>query len=392
MKISYFNYHHDIRGQTQGAAVQIRALARGLAKLGHQVDVRFLGAYEQGETKAPQVLKKITWLRRYGHFPRLLLRNVPLWRRELKYLREFQPDVVLAVSSYGTISAALATAWLRLPLVLFCEAPLEYEYSLFFTQYYAYPAIGRWLEGFNIRRARRVVCISEILKGYFMHYGEAAAKYKVIPNGVDHLAMQPAPPDPVLRGELNLQEKLVVGFIGSFQFFGNLEEFLQLCRTLCRTFPNLVFLFVGAGETADSLQRFSVVEGLEAQFRFLGTVKHEEVPQYLSLMDIVISPYRGDYLFYGSSMKLLEYMACGKAVLATALGQIKELIQDGNNGMLYDPDDWQGMAIKLTVLIQDEHLRQQLGTRARDTIERGWTWDHQVERLARVLTEAAATT
>ena len=73
-------------------------------------------------------------------------------------------------------------------------------------------------------------------------------------------------------------------------------------------------------------------------------------------MDIVISPYRGDYLFYGSSMKLLEYMAAGKPVLATALGQIKELIQDGVNGMLYDPDDWGSMARKLAILIGDRQL------------------------------------
>ena len=58
MKISYFNYHHDIRGQTQGAAVQIRALARALENFGHQVDVRFLAAYEQGETGSAAVAQR----------------------------------------------------------------------------------------------------------------------------------------------------------------------------------------------------------------------------------------------------------------------------------------------------------------------------------------------
>jgi hypothetical protein len=59
MKISYFNYHHDIHGQTQCAAVQIRALARALENLGHQVDVRFLAASDQGEAQALRPLKKI---------------------------------------------------------------------------------------------------------------------------------------------------------------------------------------------------------------------------------------------------------------------------------------------------------------------------------------------
>jgi glycosyltransferase involved in cell wall biosynthesis len=392
MKISYFNYHHDIRGQTRGAAVQIRALARALENLGHQVDVRFLTAYDQGETIAPRSLKEIRWLRRYGHVPRLFFRNAPLFRRELSYLRDFQPDVVLAVSSYCNISALLSAQWFGVPLVLFCEAPLEYEYSLFLTQYYPYPLLGRWLEGFSVRRAKRVVSISEVLKDYLMRYGAPTAKFQVIPNGVDHLAIQPGPPDPELLNELNLQGKLVIGFVGSFQFFCQLEGFFHLSRSLCKTFPNLVFLFIGAGDTALALHRLSQTDGLLHRFLFTGAVEHEAVPKYLSLMNIVISPYRGDYLFYGSSMKLLEYMAAGKAVLATALGQIKELIQDGVNGILYDDNDWAGMTQKLEILIRNRQLRHQLGANARHTIEQGWTWDHQARRLAKVLTQALAST
>jgi glycosyltransferase involved in cell wall biosynthesis len=391
MKISYFNCHHDISGQTQGAAVQIRALAQVLEKLGHRVDVRFLAAYKQGETGAPPSLKEIRWLRRYGHVPRLLLRNISLIRRELRYLKDFQPDVVLAVSSYCTISTALAARWLHLPLVLFCEAPLEYEYSLFLRKYYPYPLLGRWLEGFSIRRARRVSCISEVLKGYLMRYGAPAAKFQVIPNGVDHRAIRPGPPDPDLHAHLQLQDKIVIGFVGSFQFFSHLEGFIDLTRSLCQQFPKLVFLFVGESDAAAALRQFSRAEGLEQQFLFTGTVAHAAVPRYLSLMDIVISPYRGDYLFYGSSMKLLEYMAAGKPVLATALGQIKELIQDGVNGMLNDPDDWASMARKLAILINDRQLRHQLGAKARRTIEQGWTWDHQGQRLAKLLAQAIST-
>ena len=86
-------------------------------------------------------------------------------------------------------------------------------------------------------------------------------------------------------------------------------------------------------------------------------------------MDIVISPYKDDYLFYGSSMKLLEYMAAGKAVLFPALGQIKEVIADGYNGRLYEPGDYRTMTGKLLELIENDDLRRQLGANARLTIE-----------------------
>jgi glycosyltransferase involved in cell wall biosynthesis len=102
-------------------------------------------------------------------------------------------------------------------------------------------------------------------------------------------------------------------------------------------------------------------------------------------MDLAISPYKEDYLFYGSSMKLLEYMAAGKAVLFPALGQIKEVICDGYNGLLYEPGDQDAMARKLLEVIGDEARRRQLGAQARLTIENGWTWDIQGARLAEVL-------
>ena len=387
MRISYFNYHHDIQGMTQGAAVQIQALTKGLEQLGHQVDLRFLAAYHQGETAAPPTLKNIRWLRRYGHVPRLLARNISFYRRELDYLRKFRPDVVLAVSSYGTISMASSSRRLGLPLVLFCEAPLEYEYSLFLRQYYSYPCLGRWLEGVTVRQARRVVCISEVLKGYLMRYGAPAVKFAVIPNGVDHHRIRSQTPDQELQLALGLQKKLVIGFVGSFQFFAQLDNFVKLAQTICNDYPEVVFLFVGGGETAQTLQRLNQTVQPAPRFQFVGLVAHGLIPRYLSLMDIVVSPYRGDYLFYGSSMKLLEYLAAGKVVLAPALGQIKEVVQDGYNGMLHEPDDWVGMAEKLKLLIRDSQLRQYLGANARRTIEAGWTWEHQAKRLAKALTQ-----
>jgi glycosyltransferase involved in cell wall biosynthesis len=102
-------------------------------------------------------------------------------------------------------------------------------------------------------------------------------------------------------------------------------------------------------------------------------------------MDIVISPYKEDYLFYGSSMKLLEYMAAGKAILLPALGQIKEVVCDGYNGMLYEPGDHHTMFHKLLELIGNKELRGRLGARARLTIENHWTWDIQGAKLSHVL-------
>lgn len=385
MKISYFNYHYDIEGSAIGAATQIRAIAAALTQLGHQVDLQFRTAKPPGENREYLGLKRIQTLRRFGHVPRVFLRNITFIRQELQLLDKFHPDVVLAVSSFVNFSALVASHRRSIPFVLFAEAPMEYEYRLFYPQYYRYPWLTRGIEGINLRGADQVICISEILKGYLMRYEVAAAKLHVIPNGVDHLTFTPMEPDPEFMASLGLGGRVVIGYIGSFEFFSDVDRFLLLARKIITTHDRVVFLFVGKGRVDDALRLGAEAAGLGGHFIFTGGMPHHLIPRLLSVMDIVISPYKEDYLFYGSSMKLLEYMAAGKAVLFPALGQIKELVCDGYNGMLYEPGDRDTMGSKLLELIAHEDLRRQLGARARLTIENNWTWNIQGKRLARVL-------
>ena len=385
MKISYFNYHYDIEGAALGAANQIRALAAALTRLGHQVDVQFRTPRQPGEPRQYLGLKKIRGLRRYGHVPRLIGRNFRLIRQELQLLDRFRPDVVLAVSSYANFSALAASRRRRLPLVLFAEAPLEYEYRLFYPQYYRYPWLSRTLEGINVRGAHQVTCISEVLKGYLMRYDVPAAKLHVVPNGADHLTFTPRQPDPALMARLHLQGRVVIGYIGSFEFFTDVERFLALAQKIVAAHPQVVFLLVGKGRVDDAIRSGAESAGLGPHFRFTGSLPHQLIPSLLSVMDIVIAPYKEDYLFYGSSMKLLEYMAAGKAVVFPALGQIKEVVCDGYNGRLYEPGDHQTLARHLLELIEHADLRLQLGARARLTIENHWTWDIQAAHLSHVL-------
>ncbi|HUX06201.1 MAG TPA: glycosyltransferase family 4 protein [Acidobacteriota bacterium] len=392
MRINYFNYHYFTEGSSRGAAAKIRSIASWLEKLGHEVDLHFRWtaskAGDEPNAGHPKGLKKVKWLRRYAHVPRRLWRNRRFFREEKKIMREFQPDVLLAVNSFCYYSALKASRKLRVPYVLFCDAPLEYEYSLFHRQYYSYPAISRRIERKNVRCADEVICISEILKGYMIHNGVPATKLHVVPNGVDHFQFKPGPKDAEIVARYNLDKKVVVGFTGSFNFFSDVMAFTDILKRICDRHAEATFLFVGKGPAGDEIEAAAKQKGLENRLVFTGAVPHKEVIRYLSAMDIVISPYRGDYLFYGSSLKLLEYMAAGKPAVVTALGQIKELVQDGYNGMLYNWDDDEAMLRKLSLLISAEELRRRLGENARRTIEADWTWEKQAAKIAGVLQQA----
>jgi glycosyltransferase involved in cell wall biosynthesis len=384
MRLSYFNYHYDVEGIGLAPAIQVQAYSAALTRLGHEVDLQFRTAKQPGENKQYWGLKRIGWARRYGHIPRIFLRNFALLSRELQLLDKFQPELLLTVYSYYNFSALMAARLRHLPFVLFIEAPLEYEYNLLFSHYCRYPHLGRWLEGLNVRGARQVICVSDVLKGYLLRYGVPAHKIHVVPNGVDQELFAPRDPDQELQARWGLHNRLVIGYLGSYEFFMDLPRFFSMAQRICAAHSQAVFLMVGEGRLGGKMRQSAVDCGLEDRFVFPGTIPHAEVPRYLSIMDVAICPYKEDYLFYNSPMKLLEYLAAGKLVLAPALGQIKELVMDGYNGMLYEPGDPDALERKFQEAIGSEMLPE-MRRNARKTIERNWTWDLQAVRIARVL-------
>lgn len=386
-----FNYHYDIEGVSRGAANQCRDIAAALRRLGHDVDVRFRNAKPENEPQesVKESLKKIGWLRKYGHAPKLLLRNFPLARQEKKIIDEVKPDVLFVVNFFCIISPLIAARKKNIPLVLFCDAPTEYEYSQYNKQYHSYPLLSRWAERKMIRGAQQVTCISDTLKGLLTPYGAPSSKVTTVSNGVDVNKFKPQSADTDLQTKYSLKGKTVVGFVGSFNFFTDVRAFAETIATVCRGSENAMFLFVGKGnEDREEFRREVEKLGVGNRLIFTGSVDHEAVPRYMSLMDVAIGPYRGDVLFYQSSMKLLEYMAAALPVLYPALGQIKEAVTDGYNGLLYRWDSLEEFRDKLQLLLSNSDLRHRLGTNARKTIETGWSWDLKAAEIARILTKA----
>lgn len=400
MKISYFNYHYNIRGSARGAVHQVETIAKHLRGLGHEVNVHYRAArkYTDEETGTGSSgekkglfgwLKQFSFLRRILNVPKMFLRNIPFKRREKELIRADDADVVLAVSSYVNYSAQAAARACKVPFVLFCDGPMHYEYSLFWKQYTTYSWLGRHIERLNLRRADQVTTISEIFKGYLVNYGIPADKITVVPNGVDADAVRPQEKDAALLQQYGLENATVAGFIGSFNFFDDVEKIVGIIERLMQRFPHLRFLFVGKGKAGDQLAAALTEKGLEERVIFTGALPHQEAMRHLTLMDVVFSPYLGNYLFYGSSMKIMEYMAAGKAVIATALGQIRELILNGHNGLLFDWGDYETLEKHFISAVENEELRRDLGRNARETILSGWTWEQQVKKLEKVLVRAA---
>ncbi len=112
-----------------------------------------------------------------------------------------------------------------------------------------------------------------------------------------------------------------------------------------------------------------------------GTVSYEEIPGLLASMDVAVAPFKNMENFYFSPLKVFEYMAASLPVVASKIGQLAELIEEGENGFLIPPEDPIAMAKALDTLRCNPNLCKSMGQKARNSALDNYTWDIQVKRI-----------
>ncbi len=155
----------------------------------------------------------------------------------------------------------------------------------------------------------------------------------------------------------------------------------QVLPELLRANPQLRFFFAGGDQQDLGADLRMQLAGFEDRVVFTGPFPFEQAPEYLAAMDIALSLVPDIRPFNNSLVKLFEYMAAGKAIICTAIGQQAELIDDGVNGLLVAPGDAMGLKAKVQTLIEQPALRRQLGDQARASLLANCTWTHNAQRI-----------
>jgi glycosyltransferase involved in cell wall biosynthesis len=139
---------------------------------------------------------------------------------------------------------------------------------------------------------------------------------------------------------------------------------------------------VGAGPLRDDIAKET--KGLEDHIRLLPPVRHADIPKWLRRFDACLL-LAGPQRFHYSPLKLYEYMACGRPVVAAAIGEVQDVIADGENGLLFERGDAEGAVEAIGRLVVDEELRTLLSRNARITAERKASWAIRAEGLLSAL-------
>lgn len=300
-----------------------------------------------------------------------------------------RPDFVYERASlYGTAGAQLARK-LDLVRVVELNAPLVDEHSRRWVRDRGTgPELAAEAERWTLLCADAVVTVSGPLRDHVVSLGVLPERVHVLPNGVDTTLFRSGPPEKSVRTRWGLGPGPVLGFVGGLRAWHGTEDLPALLEKLEPRHPDLQMVIAGDGPLRSEIQGEFDRRGLGRSVVFTGWVSHEEVPQLVREFDIALAPYsEREHLWYASPMKLFEYMACGRPVVAPALGQIEEVVRDGETGLLYSYGDPDGLATACERLLADRALRERLGRAAAEQLDGRYTWDSNAARVAELATE-----
>ncbi len=209
-----------------------------------------------------------------------------------------------------------------------------------------------------------VVAIAGHVQAMFRQVG--VARVVTIRNVVDIDAFRPQPKDELLLHELNLSPaQPVVGHVSALRPAKRSRDVVEAAVAVLRSRPDVAFVIVGDGASRTELVHRAAQLGVLPNFRFVGEIVHGQVPRYVNLCDVLVLPSERE----GLPLVTLEAQACGRAMLSSDIPGAREIIADGDTGVLFRTGDVGDLAAKLLMLINDRERRETIGRRARAVAE-----------------------
>jgi len=297
--------------------------------------------------------------------------NIPAYRRLKREARDFRPDVLYERNNLFLLTGLRLKRKLGLPMLLEINAPLAEERARFGKL--ALKGVARRAERALWRGADVVLPVTQVL-GAMVANVRGTDGIHVIPNGAD---LDDIPLEgETIRTRYGLDGKVVLGFVGFVRPWHGLEWAI---RALPRLASDVHLLVVGDGPAQESLEEEAAGLGVKARVHFVGRIPHHEISAFVQSFDVALQTKA---VGYASPLKMFEYMALGRAIIAPDQPNLREILKHDVDALLFDPGDEASFFSALQRLSADAPLRARLGAAARRSVEETpFTWAENARRV-----------
>jgi glycosyltransferase involved in cell wall biosynthesis len=391
---------------TKGASIHLRELCRALDDAGHEVlivsprtggrrpdgfrpEVVELGLAPEDEAACSFLADDPGAGPSAARAVRSLVSSAAVRSRLESLLRDFGADVVYERYSLLATAGASAARELGVPHVLEVNAPLSEEEAAHRGR--AFGQAVREVERALVCGADAVVAVSSGVAEWLVRSGAEPRRVTVVPNGVDPARFHVmAGARAAARIRLGLGDAPVVGFLGTLKPWHDVAGLIRATGQLARAGLRLRLLVVGDGPERPRLETLAQSQGTGRSATFVGAVAHEDVPRYLACLDVAAVTYDATPGFYFSPIKLFEYLAAARPVVAADIGDIPHCVRHRETGLLYPPGDVTALADAILELIVDRPTAARLGVAGREHVGAAHTWSAAAGRIAGLIEVAAA--
>jgi len=354
-----------------GVESHVRSMSRELAARGHQVTV----VTSQHDPSLPSE-ERLDGFRVIRVKPRLIAMRNPITPKMRATLRSLPVEVVHAHSPPPLAShyAGVVARERGIPYVVtyHCDVDLPSAWGIFAESVYR-----RSLGASTLRNADRVVVTTRT-------YGATSRsvwRYNpvVVPNAVDHRRFRPDIDASSVREHLKIPPAApVVLLVGRIVPHKGVEHFIEAARFV----PEAWFLVVGEGSLLEAMKRFAGTMGVADRVRFLGRVSDENLPKVYAACDVFVLPSVSRLEAFG--IVALEAMATAKPVIVADIPGVREVIEDGREGLLADPMNARDLGEKIRRLLGDPEARHVMGERGREKVLESFDIQSVTDRIESV--------
>ncbi len=391
-----------------GSSVHGRAFVRNVLKLGHEIEaypkivpIRYIQDKQGPDNRS--ALQKISdagvgnilksRIRGFGTFASDMIDFYDGFVETARYclairqiLKNYSPDVIVFRATLFNFAPQIIRRIYKLPCVAEVNSIKYLEISVA-SRRGATAWLTKRAEQFAINRSDRVFGVSQSIKDFIdQFYPEKFCS--VVTNGVETDDFDPALFNKeALKGELDLQDKIVLGYVGSYKKWHGLEMSLKVLKALNKESEKFVLLLIGNGEQYSTIKAAIKIDGLSHSVKQIDYVPHDEVPKYTAMFDYALMTYPDFDGFYFSPLKMYEYMSMGVPVVSTDTGQIGSIIRSGETGQLVYPPTVDNFVQALKSLETDPVLYRLISDTSRNEVMQGHSWLENANQVLKICDE-----
>lgn len=357
--------------------IHITEIVNAFRDLGHEVKVFSLVQRDEESGKKNKGQQWETVTRIVPNFVYELMEilyNLYAYFKLTALIKNFKPDFIYERYAMYNFCGVLASRRKKIPIILEVNAPLSYEQSKY--EELTFKKLAKRIENWICNHATKVIVVSSALKDILIKQGVGEYNIHVLSNGINPKEFDRNRKFRPIRSKYNIPTNaLVIGIVGWFREWHGLNFLIASCleHDLFKL-HNVYLLLIGDGPIIPETRKLVEVEKISEYIKFTGSIERGKIADYLAALDIAIQPRVTDY---ASPMKILEYMAMGKAIIAPDKQNIRDIMIDQENALLFEPENKKDLFKKILLLIKDKNLRRKISENAYNTISKMKLYWHE---------------